>query len=126
MIFPDELIYSKEHTWLKMDGEFGIIGITEFAQNELGEIVYVDFPNIGTSFKMDQIFGSIEAVKTVSDLFMPVSGKVLEINTNLNQDPKLVNSSPYSDGWLMKIQLTNPLESSQLLSSASYAQITGN
>jgi len=126
MIFPDELIYSKEHTWLKMDGEFGIIGITEFAQNELGEIVYVDFPNIGTSFKKDQIFGSIEAVKTVSDLFMPVSGKVLEINTNLNQDPKLVNSSPYSDGWLMKIQLTNPLESSQLLSSASYAQITGN
>ena len=125
MNFPTDLFYSKEHTWLRIDGNTGTIGITEFAQNELGEIVYPDLPNNGLSFKQDQVFGSVEAIKTVSDLFMPVSGKVIETNKKLLQEPTLINNDPYGEGWMMKIEITDPSESSNLLAAAAYNQLTG-
>jgi glycine cleavage system H protein len=125
MNFPTDLLYSKEHTWLRIDGNTGTIGITEFAQNELGEIVYADLPNNGLSFEQDKVFGSVEAIKTVSDLFMPVSGKVIETNKRLLQEPTLINSDPYSEGWMMKIEIANPAESNNLLDATSYNQLTG-
>jgi glycine cleavage system H protein len=102
MQFPNDYKYSKEHTWLKVDGETGTIGITEFAQSELGEIVYVDLPAVGKTFKKDEVFGSVEAVKTTSDLFMPVSGEVTEINTALKDNAPLVNTASFTDGWMIK------------------------
>jgi glycine cleavage system H protein len=112
--------YSLEHTWVEVDGDTGTIGITEFAQSELGEIVYVDFPMVGLVFKQNDVFGSIEALKTVSDLFMPVSGKVIEINKSLNQEPTLVNTAPFTEGWLMKITLQDVAELDNLLSEEAY------
>lgn len=120
MNFPENVKYHIEHTWIKVDGEIGIIGITDFAQKELGEIVYVDLPNVGASFDQDEIFGSVEAIKTVSDLFMPVSGKILEINNNLLKNPTLVNSDPFSQGWMIKIQLTNVSEIENLINNQDY------
>lgn len=120
MNFPENVKYHIEHTWIKVDGEIGIIGITDFAQKELGEIVYVDLPNVGASFDQDEIFGSVEAIKTVSDLFMPVSGKILEINNNLLKNPTLVNSDPFSQGWMIKIQLTNVSEIENLMNNQDY------
>jgi len=126
MNFPENLKYSKEHTWLSINGENGKIGITEFAQSELGEIVYVDMPRVGQSFKKDDVFGSVEAVKTTSDLFMPVTGIVKAINSNVVKVPEPVNSDSYNEGWLIEIQITNPTEINNLLSSSDYAKITGN
>lgn len=120
MIFPEDLKYSKEHTWLRFTDNIGIIGITEFAQSELGEIVYVDLPNDGYSFEQDKVFGSVEAVKTVSDLFMPVSGKVIETNKKLLQTPTFVNVDPYGEGWMMKIEITNIDVIQNLLSPEQY------
>lgn len=120
MTFPANLKYSKEHTWLCIDEGIGTIGITEFAQSELGEIVYPDFPNIGLSFEQDKVFGSIEALKTVSDLFMPVSGKVIETNKKLLNAPTLINDDPYGEGWLIKIEIINPAEIEKLLSAEVY------
>ncbi len=120
MNFPEDLKYSKEHTWLRIDGNIGTIGITEFAQSELGEIVYSDLPNNGYSFEQDKVFGSVEAVKTVSDLFMPVSGKVIETNKKLLQTPTFVNDDPYGEGWMMKIEITNPAEIEHLSSAEQY------
>lgn len=120
MNFPENVKYHIEHTWINVDGEIGIIGITDFAQKELGEIVYVDLPNVGSSFDQDEIFGSVEAIKTVSDLFMPVSGKILEINNNLLKNPTLVNSDPFSQGWMIKIQLTNVSEIENLMNNQDY------
>lgn len=120
MNFPEDLKYSKEHTWLRISDNIGTIGITEFAQSELGEIVYVDLPNDGYSFEQDKVFGSVEAVKTVSDLFMPVSGKVIETNKKLLQTPTFVNNDPYGEGWIMKIEITNPAEINNLLSAEQY------
>ena len=120
MNFPENVKYHIEHTWINVDGEIGIIGITDFAQKELGEIVYVDLPNVGSSFDRDEIFGSVEAIKTVSDLFMPVSGKILEINNNLLKNPTLVNSDPFSQGWMIKIQLTNVSEIENLMNNQDY------
>lgn len=125
MNFPENLLYSKEHTWLKVEGQTGTIGITEFAQSELGEIVYVELPRVGQAFKADEIFGTIEAVKTTSDLFMPVSGKVTEINNELVKKPELVNSDPFGAAWIIKIEISNPSENSQLLNAASYQELTG-
>jgi glycine cleavage system H protein len=122
MNFPEDLKYSKEHTWLRIDGNVGIIGITEFAQSELGEIVYVDLPNIAYAFKQEAVFGSVEAIKTVSDLFMPISGKVIEINKKLLQEPTLVNTDPYGEGWMMKIEVENMEELQNLLSTEQYLQ----
>ncbi|WKL44305.1 glycine cleavage system protein GcvH [Flavobacterium sp. ZE23DGlu08] len=120
MNFPENVKYHIEHTWINVDGEIGIIGITDFAQKELGEIVYIDLPNVGSSFDQDEIFGSVEAIKTVSDLFMPVSGKILEINNNLLKNPTLVNSDPFSQGWMIKIQLTNVSEIENLINNQDY------
>ena len=126
MNFPTDLRYSKEHTWLRTDGNTGTIGITEFAQSELGEIVYADLPNNGLSFEQDKVFGSVEAIKTVSDLFMPISGKVIETNKRLLQEPTLINKDPYGEGWMMKIEITNLTESNNLLNAEAYKQLTGN
>ena len=122
MDFPSDLSYSKEHTWLRIEGNTGTIGITEFAQSELGEIVYVDLPNDGYFFEQNKVFGSVEAIKTVSDLFIPVSGKVIETNKKLLQTPELVNEDFYGEGWLMKIEITNMVEVENLLSSDQYKQ----
>jgi len=126
MIFPEDLKYSKEHTWLRISDNTGTIGITEFAQSELGEIVYANLPNSGYSFEQNKVFGSVEAIKTVSDLFMPVSGKVIETNKKLLQTPTLVNEDPYGEGWMMKIEITNPAEIENLLDTTAYNQLTGN
>lgn len=125
MNFPENFLYSKEHTWLQVDGQTGTIGITEFAQSELGEIVYVELPRVGQSFKADEIFGSVEAVKTTSDLFMPVSGKVTAINTDLTKEPELVNSDPFIKGWMIRIELNDPAETSHLLKAGAYQEMTG-
>jgi glycine cleavage system H protein len=126
MNFPEDLKYSKEHTWLRISDNVGTIGITEFAQSELGEIVYAVLPNDGYSFEQDKVFGSVEAIKTVSDLFMPVSGKVTETNKKLLQTPTFVNDDPYGEGWMMKIEITNPAEIENLLDATAYHQLTGN
>ncbi len=122
MNFPEDLKYSKEHIWLRISDNVGTIGITQFAQSELGEIVYADLPNDGYSFEQDKVFGSIEALKTVSDLFMPVSGKVLETNKKLLQTPTFVNDDPYGEGWIMKIEIINPEEATNLLTASDYKQ----
>lgn len=126
MNFPENLFYSKEHTWLLVVGQSGTIGITEFAQNELGEILYVELPRVGQSFKSNDVFGSAEAVKTVSDLFMPVAGKVIEINKELEKTPGLVNSDPFVGGWIVKIEIENMEELKSLLSSQDYSSLTGS
>lgn len=125
MQFPNELKYSKEHTWLLIEGDTGTVGITEFAQSELGEIVYVDLPAIGKSFKQDEVFGSVEAIKTVSDLFMPVAGEVIAFNTELKEKPTLVNEDPFAGGWMLKIKISNPEDLNNLLSAEQYKQVTG-
>lgn len=123
MNFPEELKYHKEHTWLRIEGNTGTIGITEFAQSELGEIVYVDQPNIGNSYKQDEVFSTVEALKTVSDLFIPVSGKVTAINPRLRQEPTLVNSDPFGEGWMIQVELTDSNEAEKLLDAAVYQAI---
>lgn len=125
MNFPDSLYYSKEHTWLKLNGDQGIIGITEFAQSELGEMVYVDLPRVGQIFTVDTIFGSVEAVKTTSDLFMPVSGEITEINSALLREPTLLNTDPFSSGWIIKIKLTSQGEQQNLLGADQYKETIG-
>ncbi len=126
MEFPEEFKYSKDHTWLLITGETAKVGITEFAQNELGEIVYVDLPRIGQAFKQNEIFGSVEAVKTTSDLFIPVSGDVIEINPRLKDEATLINSSPFSNGWMIVIKITDEDEIKSLKSAHEYKTITGN
>ena len=123
MNFPKELKYSKDHEWLRIDGDIGYIGITEFAQRELGDIVFVDVDTEGEKLEKEEVFGSIEAVKTVSDLFMPISGEVIEVNTNLDESPELVNSDPYGDGWIVKIRINSVSESNELLSNSDYEQL---
>ena len=123
MNFPKELKYSKDHEWLRIDGDYGYIGITEFAQRELGDIVFVDVDTEGEKLEKEEVFGSIEAVKTVSDLFMPISGEVIEVNTKLDESPELVNSDPYGDGWIVKIRINSANESNELLSNSDYEQL---
>jgi glycine cleavage system H protein len=124
MEFPNDLKYSKEHTWISVQNNIGTIGITEFAQSELGEIVYADLPNVGYNFQQDEVFGSVEAVKTVSDLFMPVSGKIIETNDLLLKAPTLINDNPYKDGWLIKIEIKDITELENLLTSNQYKELT--
>jgi glycine cleavage system H protein len=126
MNFPQNLKYSKEHTWLLIEGNIGTIGITEFAQSELGEIVYADLPNISDTFQQDKVFGSVEAIKTVSDLFMPITGKVIETNKQLLKEPTLINTDPYDTGWMMKIEIANLEEANNLLTAEAYTQLTTN
>lgn len=123
MNFPNELKYTSEHEWIRVEGNIGIVGITDFAQNELGDIVYVDIPVLGKTIAQNDVFGSIETVKVVSDLFSPVSGTVVEINTAINDAPEKINKDPYGEGWLIKIKLSNPQEVSNLLSSEAYQKL---
>ncbi len=123
MSVPGDLKYSKEHEWVKIDGNTATLGITEYAQGELGDIVFVELPNIGDNFDLMQAFGTIEAVKAVSDMYLPLAGKVLEVNSNLDDDPMLINRDPYGDGWIIKIELTNPAEVELLLDANSYKEL---
>jgi glycine cleavage system H protein len=125
MNFPAELKYTKDHEWIKIEGNEATIGITEFAQRELGDIVYVDIPSVGKDVAKEEVFGTVEAVKTVSDLFMPVNGTVTATNPKLDSQPELVNSDPYGDGWMVKITLSNADEVSELLSASDYEAIIG-
>ena len=129
MSIPKELKYSKEHEWISVEGNIGTIGITEFAQGELGDLVYVDIDTVGQVVKKDEIFGTVEAVKTTSDLLLPVTGKILEVNSEITEsggdDPGLINSSPYEDGWIVKIEIMDPSELDTLLDSEAYAALVG-
>ncbi len=126
MQVPQNLKYTKEHEWVSLEGDVAVVGITDFAQGELGDIVYVDINSVGNSLSANEVFGTVEAVKTVSDLFMPLSGEVLEVNAALNNNPEKVNSDAYGEGWIIKIKISNKAEYDQLLDSAAYASITGN
>jgi glycine cleavage system H protein len=123
MNLPEELKYTKDHEWVRIEGEFAYIGITDFAQGELGDIVFVDVDTNGEDLDKEEVFGSIEAVKTVSDLFMPVSGKVISFNEQLEQEPELINSDPYGNGWIIKISISDEADFESLLNSASYKDL---
>ncbi|MEY4594959.1 MAG: hypothetical protein RIQ47_1369 [Bacteroidota bacterium] len=125
MNFPEQLKYTKDHEWVKVDGGIATIGITDFAQGELGDIVYVDITSVGDTLEAEAVFGTVEAVKTVSDLFMPVSGKVLEVNPKLESNPESVNKDAYGDGWMIRVEMSNPSEAEGLLSAADYKQLVG-
>lgn len=125
MNFPADLKYTKDHEWIRVQGDKATIGITDFAQKELGDIVYVDVNTIGETVDKDAVFGTVEAVKTVSDLFMPISGEVLEVNKDIDSAPESVNQDPYGKGWMIKIKLTNPSEVSALLSADDYKKLIG-
>jgi glycine cleavage system H protein len=120
MNIPSNLKYSKDHEWVRVEGDTAYIGITDFAQSELGEIVIVDITTEGETLAQEAVFGSIEAVKTVSDLFMPVGGEVSEVNPKLEDNPELVNSDPYGEGWMIKVKMTNPSEVGKLLDAEAY------
>lgn len=122
MNFPDDLRYTNDHEWIRVDGDTGTVGVTDFAQSELGDIVFVEIDSDGDTLDQDAVFGTIEAVKTVSELFMPVSGQVVEVNPALDSQPELVNEDPYGEGWLIKVSLSDPSQLDGLLSAASYAE----
>lgn len=125
MNFPSELKYTKDHEWVSISGNEATIGITDFAQRELGDIVYVDINSVGSDVAQEEVFGTVEAVKTVSDLFMPLSGTILEINSELNDNPELVNSDPYGKGWMVKINITDAAQTDGLLSAEDYKTLVG-
>jgi glycine cleavage system H protein len=125
MNIPSELKYTKDHEWIRVEGDTATIGITDFAQSELGDIVYVEIETVGETLDREEVFGTVEAVKTVSDLFMPVSGEVLEFNEALESDPELVNTDPYNGGWMIKVKLSNLSELEELLSATDYQCIVG-
>lgn len=125
MNFPSELKYTKDHEWLKLEGNEAIIGITDFAQRELGDIVYIDVNTLGDEVSKDEVFGTVEAVKTVSDLFMPVTGTVLEVNAALNDNPELVNSDPYGQGWMVKVTVSDVADVDGLLDADAYKALVG-
>ena len=123
MNIPSELKYTKDHEWVKIDGDIATIGITDFAQQELGDIVYVEIESIGETLDAEEVFGTVEAVKTVSDLFMPISGEVLELNTALEDMPESVNDDPYKSGWMIKVKIEDPSQISDLLDFDAYQQL---
>lgn len=125
MNFPSELKYTKDHEWVRVEGTEAYVGITDFAQRELGDIVYIDINTVGDEVKKDDVFGTVEAVKTVSDLFMPVTGTVTEINPALNDNPELVNSDPYGDGWMVKVTLADASSVDELLTADAYKTLVG-
>ena len=125
MEFPKELKYSKDHEWLRVEGSVAYIGITEFAQGELGDIVFVDVDTEGEELEKEEVFGSIEAVKTVSDLFMPINGEVLSFNKKLEDDPELINTDPYGEGWVIKIAISDVTELDELLDASEYQELVG-
>jgi len=124
MNFPDELKYTKDHEWVKIEGDIATIGVTDFAQKELGDIVYVEVETLGETLEAGAVFGTVEAVKTVSDLFMPVTGEILEFNSELESAPELVNDAPYTDGWMVKVKLSGGVPA-DLLDAASYKNLIG-
>ncbi|MFT6111733.1 MAG: glycine cleavage system H protein [Bacteroidia bacterium] len=126
MNFPENLKYTKEHEWISIEGDIATVGVTDFAQGELGDIVFVEIETEGETLAKDEVFGTIEAVKTVSDLFMPLSGEIVEINTNLEDAPESVNENPYDAGWMVKIKLSDTSELEGLMDVESYKALTGN
>ena len=125
MEIKPNLKYTKDHEWISIDGDDATIGITDYAQGELGDIVYVEIESIGDSLKKEEIFGSVEAVKTVSDLFIPVSGEITEMNENLEDNPELINDDPYGDGWIIKMKMNDSSELNDLLSPEEYKELVG-
>ena len=123
MNIPSDLLYSNDHEWVKLDEDIATIGITDFAQQELGDIVYIEIETVGDNLQKEQVFGTVEAVKTVSDLFMPISGEVIEFNTALEDTPETVNNEPYESGWIIKIKIENPSQLKHLLSANEYKQL---
>jgi glycine cleavage system H protein len=126
MNFPENLKYTKEHEWISIEGDIATVGVTDFAQGELGDIVFVEIETEGETLAKDEVFGTIEAVKTVSDLFMPLSGEITEVNTGLEDAPESVNETPYDAGWMVKIKLSDPSEVDGLMDVAAYKELTGN
>ena len=126
MNFPENLRYTKDHEWIRVEGDMATIGVTDFAQSELGDIVYVDVNSVGKELNKEDIFGTVEAVKTVSDLFLPVSGTITEFNTYLNDSPDKVNTDSYGDGWMIKMKMSNPAEANELLDVAAYKKLIGH
>ena len=125
MNIPNELKYTKDHEWISIDGEIATVGITDFAQRELGDIVYVEIETVGELLKADEVFGTVEAVKTVSDLFLPVEGEILELNEDLETSPEDVNNDPYEKGWMIKMKVSNPSDIDNLLTSEDYKKLIG-
>jgi len=123
MNVPADLLYTKDHEWLKVEGDSGYIGITDFAQGELGDIVFLEIETLGEVLKKEEVFGTIEAVKTVSDLFMPVGGEILEVNPAIEESPDVVNKDPYGKGWMIKIKIADPAELGALLSAEKYMEL---
>ncbi|MCU0473413.1 MAG: glycine cleavage system protein GcvH [Bacteroidales bacterium] len=120
MNVPGDLLYTKDHEWLRIEGEKGYVGVTDFAQGELGDIVFIEIETMGETLKKEEVFGTIEAVKTVSDMFMPVSGEILEVNPALEESPDVVNKDPYGKGWMIRIKINDPAEAEGLLSPDQY------
>lgn len=125
MNFPANLYYTKDHEWIQLDGNVATIGITDFAQHELGDIVYIDINTVGKALAAEEVFGTVEAVKTVSDLFLPVAGTVTEVNPLLEKQPELVNTDAYGDGWMVKMTVSNPADVAALMNSEAYAALVG-
>lgn len=126
MSIPSELKYTKEHEWIRVEGNIGVIGITDYAQGELGDVVFVDITkSLGETIAFNENFGTIEAVKTVSELYAPCSGKIVEINAELGNSPEFINQEPYTNGWMIKVEMSNPADLDQLLDAAAYGELTG-
>jgi glycine cleavage system H protein len=125
MNIPSELKYTKDHEWVKIDGDIAVVGITDFAQSELGDIVYVEVETLDETLDKDEVFGSVEAVKTVSDLFLPLSGEIIEFNEALEDEPEKVNSDPYGEGWMIKIKISDASETDALMSADDYKALVG-
>ena len=125
MNIPAELKYTKDHEWVKIEGDTAIVGITDFAQSELGDIVFVDVESVDEELNAGEVFGSVEAVKTVSDLYLPISGKIIEFNEELESEPELVNTDPYGKGWIIKLKIANDADQSELLSAEQYQEVIG-
>ncbi len=126
MNIPEELKYTEEHEWIRLEGNIATVGITDFAQSELGDIVYIEVDTLDSEINSNDVFGTVEAVKTVSDLFMPVTGKVIEVNSSLEDAPEVVNDDPYGQGWIIKIEVTNPADVENLMSSDNYKNLIDN
>ncbi len=123
MNFPENLRYTKDHEWISLEGNVATIGITDFAQRELGDIVYVDINTVGKSLNAEEVFGTVEAVKTVSDLFLPVAGTITEVNNSLNDKPEAVNNDPYGEGWMVKVTVNDPADVAKLMDAAAYGAL---
>jgi len=123
MNVPGNLLYTKDHEWLRVEGEMAYVGVTDFAQGELGDVVFIEIETLGETLAKEEVFGTIEAVKTVSDMFMPVSGEIVEVNPALEESPDVVNKDPYGKGWMVKLKITNPSEVNDLLSPEKYSAL---